>query len=164
MALHNIHTTQDAKKLRQHLKFLTSDFLCNELVSKNSPNVSPHCELCASHGHSHADSIEHIVVSCRALSEVRGRLLPELMNIVMNVQPSCGILQSDIPPDILTQFVLDCCSPNLSNLYRIPAHNPRVSEIFKISRDWCFAISRDRTYQLRCLERVKAKTTLAHRH
>jgi hypothetical protein len=28
--LHNISTTQDAKKLRLHLKFLTCDFLPNE--------------------------------------------------------------------------------------------------------------------------------------
>ena len=45
--LHNILTTQDAKKLRLHLKFLTGDFMTNERLSADQPgNISPVCQLC----------------------------------------------------------------------------------------------------------------------
>ena len=57
----------------------------------------------------------------------------------------------------MTQFVLDCTSINLPDIYRIPAHNKRISEIFRISRDWCFGISSERA---RLLKLLWVKTTL----
>ena len=88
-ALHNISTTQDAKKLRLHKKFLTGDFLTNERLSIDQPNLSPACSLCDQP----VESIEHVLVACRATSDVRSRLLPDLMNVVATVQPNCSILQ-----------------------------------------------------------------------
>ena len=131
--LHNILTTQDAKKLRLHLKFLTSDFLTNERKAIDNPTLSPACTLC----NAPTDSIEHVMVSCLSTSEVRGRLFPELMNEVAKVQPSCSILQFHPPASVLTQFVLDCTSLNLPDSIRIPMHNPGISAIYRISRDWC---------------------------
>ena len=146
-ALHNISTTQDAKKLRLHLKFLTCDFLTNERLSNDQPNLSPACSLC---DHP-VESIEHVLVACNATSEVRSRLLPNLMNVVANVQPKCGILLYNPPASILTQFILDCTSLNLPDSIRIPLHNPGISAIYKISRDWCFAASSERSSCLKSL-------------
>ena len=87
-ALHNILTTQDAKKLRLHLKFLTGDFLTNERLSIDQPHLSSACSLC---DHP-VESTEHVLVACRATSDVKDRLLPELLNVVATVQPTCGIL------------------------------------------------------------------------
>ena len=146
-ALHNISTTQDAKKLRLHLKFLTCDFLTNERLSNDQPNLSPACSLC---DHP-VESIEHVLVACNATNEVRSRLLPNLMNVVANVQPKCGILLYNPPASILTQFILDCTSLNLPDSIRIPLHNPGISAIYKISRDWCFAASSERSSCLKSL-------------
>ena len=146
--LHNIFTTQDAKKLRLHLKFLTCDFLCNETLSNQKPSISPACLLCKEP----VDTIEHILVSCMAMSEVRSRLYPELVNTVLQVQPSCLILQHTPPPPILAQFILDCSSLNLPEQYRIPIHNPNITNIYRISRDWCFGIGSERTRKLRNLK------------
>ena len=85
-----------------HLKFLTSDYLTNERMSIDQPTISPACKLC----NAPTDSIEHVMVSCLATSEVRSRLFPELMNEVAKVQPMCSILQYHPPPSILTQFIL----------------------------------------------------------
>ena len=82
--LHNIFTTQDAKKLRLHIKFLTCDFLCNETLSNQQPSVSPACLLCKEP----VDTIEHILVTCRAMTEVRSRLYSELVNTVLQVPPT----------------------------------------------------------------------------
>ena len=150
--LHNITTTQEAKKLRLHIKFLVNDFLTNERLSLDQPSISPACPLC----HAPLDSIEHVLVVCRATSEVRDRLLPELLNTVAMVQPMCQLLALAPAPQILTQFVLDCSSLNLPDCYRIPTHNPRISEIFKVSRDWTFGIGSERS---RLMKQLKTKTT-----
>ena len=89
-SLRDINTTQDVKKQRLHLKFLTSDFLTNERKSLDQPNLSPACVLCQGS----IESIEHVLVVCRATKDVRDRLLPDLLNIVSGVQPSCSILYS----------------------------------------------------------------------
>ena len=140
-SMRNINTTQDAKKQRLHLKFLTSDFLTNERKSLDQPNLSPVCVLC----NDPVESIEHVMMVCRATKEVRDRLLPDLLNTVLMVQPASAILLPNPSTSILTQFVLDCCSLNLPDAYRIPAHNPDISAIYKISRDWAFAINSDRS-------------------
>ena len=137
--------TQDAKKLHLHLKFLTCDFLTNERLSSDRPNLSPACVLCSAS----IDSIEHVLVSCRATADIRSRLYPELMNAVAKVHPNCNILQYHPPPSILVQFILDCTSLNLPNSIRVPAHIPGLSSIYRVSRDWCFGISSERSRLLR---------------
>ena len=145
-ALQNIYNTQDAKKLRLHLKFLTGDFLTNDRLAKDQPDRNPACSLCGA-----PDSIEHVLLTCKATDSVRSRLIPDLLNAVASVQPSCEVLNNYSSPGIMTQFVLDCTSINLPDTYRIPAHNKRNSEIFRLSRDWCFGISSERARLLKLL-------------
>ena len=60
------------------------------------------------------------MMSCKATMDIRSRLLPELLiNVVAKVQPTCEILEILPPLPVMTQFVLDCTSPNLSNSVRI---------------------------------------------
>ena len=149
----SIQTTQDSKRLRLHLKFLCGDFLTGWRKSRNLPGTDPTCSLCTSA----VETIEHIIAVCPALSEVRQRIYPELVNTVASVQPTCEIMISSTPA-ILTQFLLDCTSINLPEEFRIPAHNPKCQLIFKISRDWCFSISNSRSRQLNKLLRDNQKT------
>ena len=111
--LHNISTTQEAKKLRLNIKFLTNDYMTNERRSLDQPSISSACVLCEAL----LDSTEHVLASCRSTSHVRDRLLPELLNTVAMVQPLCQILEMDPSPSphILIQFVLECSSPNIQN-------------------------------------------------
>ena len=147
--LQNICTTQDAKKLGLHLKFLTCDILTNERRSEDQPGVSPACDFCDDP----IDSIEHALVCCKAIADIRGRLFPELMNTVAKVQPMSKILHYQPPASILTQFVLDCTSFNLPDDIRIPVHNPGVSAVHSICRDWCYAVDSERSRMLRALRR-----------
>ena len=150
--LHNVCTTQDVKKLRLHLKFLTCDYLTNERLAKDRPYLSSTCDLCTDHGTDCTDSIEHVLTSCKATREVRSRLYSELVNTVALVQPMCAILTCHpLPPDILTQFILDCTSANLPESFRIPLHNPDISKVYKISRDWCYGISSERSRLLKTI-------------
>ena len=151
--LQNIVTTQDARKLRHHLKFLTGDFLTNERRAIDHHGADPSCSLCSSP----LESTEHVLVSCGATVETRQRLLPELLNTVAQVQQNCAILTN--PPDnVLTQFILDCTSFNLADQYRISVQNPGISMIYKISRDWTYEVSTVRTRLLK-KKKQSAKTT-----
>ena len=135
-ALQNICTTQDCKRLRAHLKFLSGDYFCGERKAIDVPGSNPKCVLCPAP----VESPEHILSVCKATADVRQRLLPELLNTVLEVQPSCSILDGCSNSE-LTQFILDCTSINLDNSMRIPSHNPGIGKVFRISRDWCFAVS-----------------------
>ena len=143
-ALRGIHTTQDCKKLRVHIKFLSGDFLTYHRRYRDNPSLDPSCRLCPAS----QETIEHILAVCPALADTRQRLYPELMNTVLHVQPSCGILATSTPA-ILTQFVLDCTSTNLTQAFCVPSHNPLVQNIFTISRDWCYAMSNTRSRLLK---------------
>ena len=150
-ALMNITTTQDVKKLRHHIKLLTGDLLTADRRAIDQPGLDPSCPLCSAP----RETIEHVLVACKGTAEPRQRIYPELVNTVAQVQPTCEILHTHNDM-ILTQFILDCTSPNLPDHYRVPSHNPRVSEIFKISRDWSYAIC---IMRARLFNQKKAKTT-----
>ena len=153
-ALSGILTTRDTKKLRHHIKFLAGDFLTAERQAKDQPQLNPACKLCLAP----VESPEHVIISCRAMADIRQRIFPELMNAVAIVYPASLILKYQ-PPSQLAQFVIDCTSFNLHDSYRIPSHVPGLSSIFSISRDWCAAVSNERTRLLREIITTKEKTT-----
>ena len=77
-------------------------------------------------------------MSCVATKDIKDRLYPELMVSIAQAHPENKILNYIPPPWILTQFVLDCTSFNLPVDMRVPAHNPFISDIYFVSRNWCF--------------------------
>ena len=123
-ALHSIFCTQDAKKLRAHLKFLTCDLTYTDAS----------CDICNIAVMTPCNLVEHALVSCKATADIPQRLLPELMNAILDVHPLCKILSYLPPPTILTQFLLDCSSMNLPNDIRVPILNPDIWKMFKICR------------------------------
>ena len=90
-ALLNIKTTQVSLKLREHLKFLTGDYLTAERLSIDQ-GTDPKCRLCSAP----LESTEHILTQCRVTFEVYDRLLPELLNTTLSVQPTSDILSSPL--------------------------------------------------------------------
>ena len=147
----NIRTTQDVKKLRIHLKFLTGDYCTAERLAIDQPSLDPHCKLCLANGITEKESIAHILTTCHATSEIRRRIYPDLLNTVLQVQPTSKILENP-SSEQLTQFILDCTSLNLNDSLRVPSHNPNHTEIFQVARDWCFAISNERMRLIRNLK------------
>ena len=71
-------TDQDGNRLRLHSKFLSGDFLTNERLKLDQPNISPNYQLF----HAPLESSEHVVVVFRATQGVQSRLMPDLMNTV----------------------------------------------------------------------------------
>ena len=133
--------------LRVHIKLLAGDFMTAERRARDQPGISASCLLCRAP----IESVAHILVQCRTLSDVHSRMLPELLNTVAKVQPTSQIHRNPAPEEF-TQFLLDCTSINLRDDLRIPSHNPDISKVFLISRDWCFAVTNERKRLLQGLK------------
>ena len=147
--LSNITDSRDVPKLRIHLKFLTGDLLNYDRISQEH-GTSPHCRLCPAP----RETTQHILTECRATSDVRDRLHADLVNLVADIDPCSTILQPGVPANIFTQFIIDPTSMNLPNGYRISLSHPRLPDLFRISRDWCFALNSRRTKLLKNLPKA----------
>ena len=107
------------------MKLLTGDFPSYELLG-NQRGTDPHCRLCPAP----IESTKHILTLCRATSDEHEHLFTELLNILKRIN---GILLDHIvPKDVLTQFLLDPTSMNLSNRYRVPIQHPKIGEVFRL--------------------------------
>ena len=145
-ALLGITSAREIPKLRIHLKFLSGDFLTFQRLAKDRNMSDTYCRLCQAT----CEDIQHVLTECKATEEIRQRLLPDLLNMVMKINPVSKLLDlTTLTPHTLTQFVLDCGSPNLSNDYRISYSHPDICNLYQLSRDWCFSISNARTRLLK---------------
>ena len=120
--------------MQTHLKFLTLDFL----HLHEGSDQSSYCCLC------HEDiscTVEHLIATCRVKLDIRSRMFPELINVLLSIWPNCQFLESPPPsPKILLQFILDPTSFNCPNNLPLPVQCPNRDEVFRVSRDWCYAI------------------------
>ena len=119
----------------QEIKFLTSDL--KHKYNQENYDQSSSCHLCREET---LCVVEHLLVTCRKSLEIRSRMFPELVNAVASVWPKCNILVCEPSPKILLQFILDPTSFNLPNDIRLPIQCPNIDEVFRVSRDWCYAI------------------------
>ena len=122
-ALLNIQDTRETLKMKAHLKFLTGDIDSYHHMSLDR-GVDPSCRLCSAP----CEHTQHILTECCSTAEIRDRLYPQLVNIVSDIQPSCGLLKQS-SNHLLTQFIIDPSSMNLPN---INSQHPRLHELFRI--------------------------------
>lgn len=150
-ALHSITDSREVPKLRIHLKFLTGDYMSFERLANDNAKGDPSCRLC----NASCEDIKHILTECRATSDITSRLLPELLNILVSISPQSHILKlQSLTTKTLTQFILDCGSFNLDNNYRLCYSLPGISQVFRLSRDWCFAVHNKRMKLLKQMKLV----------
>ena len=137
--------------IRPHLKMLSGDYLCFAYLASDR-GLDPSCRLCQSLSHLPVPSedLEHLLARCKATGETRNRYLPEVLNTVAKYFPTSKIL-NNTNTDILTQFLLDCSSLNLSQDFRIPNNHPNFIEITRHCSIMIHGIHRDRTRQLKDL-------------
>ena len=153
--LSGILTSHEVLKSRAHVKMLAGDYLCYATLAIERGG-DPQCRLCTSSTGQPAPSedITHILTRCRGTEDTRGRIIPELLNTVVKFFPSNAIL-SQHDHHTLTQFILDCSSPNLPTSTRIDPNHPNISEVMRICRDLCHAIHTERIRRLKALGLVK---------
>ena len=141
--LYNIVTTNDVRKLRIHLKFLTGDYLTK---SQNNKSNNHECSICKKE----SETIEHIIASCTAYKPIRDRILSEMLEVCLeskNLEMKTSWLQNN---ETIAQFILDPTSFNLTE--RVNLNDSIVTKLFTLSRDMCFAIHTERMRKLRILK------------
>ena len=143
-----VRDSRDIPKLRIHLKFLTGDIVTGAGLAKDR-GLDPKCRICLAP----TENMVHILTQCRALADIKERLHADLLNIIVDIDDQNKMLTQTTPNETLAQFILDPTSMNLANGYRISTLHPRLQDLLKISRDWCFATNSRRTSLLKKLDR-----------
>ena len=133
-------------KSRIHIKMLAGDYPCQAFLYEDSTA----CRLCQFHYPTHPPPTEdmiHLLTRCRATSETRARVIPDMLNALSQYFPSSLILNNPTHT-ILTQFLLDPTSLNLPLSARVSPNHPALPTILTSCRNICFSIHKDRIRQL----------------
>ena len=143
-------TTDEVRKLRPHLKFLSGDYLTYQVKFDQTQKGSPLCKICSLDN----ETVCHIITICPEYDEMRKRILHEFKEMC-RLSPSLQVdFQSLVNnPETLNQFLLDPTSFNLE--HRVHRNDPIVQHLFKISRDLCYSIHNRRMKTLLELSKEK---------
>ena len=148
--LSGVLTTQEVMRSRVHVKMLCGDYPCYSYIGSDK-NQDTYCKLCK-HLHPQVtppeEDMVHLVSRCKATSDTRARILPELFNLISLHLPNNSILNSPNHTH-LTQLILDPTSLNLPMTIRIAPGHPILPDVLNRSRHLCFALHKDRTRQLK---------------
>ena len=100
-SLNNIITTNEVKKLRPHLKFLTGDYLTYERKYNQSGQGNPNCRICKSE----SETISHILSQCSAYKTIRERIFPEFLEACNLTRNGFSFENMKEDYEKLTQFI-----------------------------------------------------------
>ena len=136
-------------KARIQLLFLSSQYPCAKLARHWSfENPLGLCTNDVCYKTLQVESVEHILLHCPAYSATRLQLIQTCLNVK---DPNSLMLISDILVRSNTdrvQFLLDCSI--LPEVIRTAqCHGEHIySDLFYLSRTWCYAIHRERLKRL----------------
>ncbi len=137
-AIQNISTTQEVTTSRPHIKMLTGNYLTYKLKSEQNTNISPHCRICLNGD----DETQHILTSCLKTESIRMKISSEMRDTCQFSLNHVDFKHIENDKIRLCQFILDPSSLNLPT--RININDPILPRLFKLSRDYCFAVDKKR--------------------
>ena len=143
-ALSDILTSHDVKKSRIHIKMLAGDYFTYEIKSKHSGG-GPQCRCCQYP--SPPESISHVLASCNAYNDIRQRMFPHYNFLCTQSKSKIDFNEISSDGEKLCQFILDPTSCSLTS--RIHVTDPILKAIFRLSRDYCYAVNAVRMRMLR---------------
>ena len=138
-ALSNIVTTQEVKKSRIRIKMLVGDYYTYDVKSSRSGG-SPHCRSCSDP--TSKEDLVHILTQCMVYKKIRERIIPEYSEVLTSSESHLSMDEVLESNENLCQFILDPSSINLRE--QINVSDPALHRLFKISRNYCFAINCER--------------------
>ena len=106
------------------------------------------CKICRLEN----ESICHILTQCPAYQSTRDKILQEFEEICSVIQSNFNFENIKTDPETLTQFLLDPTSFNLKT--RVHINDPVVPDLFKLSRDYCYAIHSEKNRKLEELHNI----------
>ena len=136
-ALSNILTSHEVEKYRPHIKMLSGNYLTYEVKSSQSGG-SPHCRACSAN----SEDILHILTQCTAYKDIRNRIVNQMKSLLEEDNLLTSFAKIFETENHLCQFILDPTSLNLP--IRVSQSDPISEQLFKLSRDFCFAVHKSR--------------------
>ena len=124
------------QKSRIHIKMLAGDFFTYEVKADQSGG-SPHCRCCTTP--SPVENLEHILTTCSAYLEIRTRIVREYEELCSHTRTNFSFQEIYKYNSTFCQFVLDPSSFNLKQ--RVHMNDPILGSMFKLSRDYCYAVN-----------------------
>ena len=135
-SISGVLTSDEVRKLRPHLKMLCGDYYTYEMKAEQHTGISPHYRLC----YHDRDSVSHIISVCQSLSVTRDRIISEMLKLTPLLDTYKGNEEQ------MTQFILDPSSFNLPQ--RFNNNDSILISLYRISRDLCFALDKERIIKL----------------
>ena len=112
------------------------------------------------------EDLPHVLSTCHETQVPRKKYFDELRAILVteSSQDRTPILAKKISEnsfeelvnneDLITQFIVDPVSFNLPDVYRICIEDANLSQIFRVTRQMCYAVNRERLNKLKELTRL----------
>ena len=144
-ALSNMATTHDVMLSRPHLKFLSGNYLTYKVKSDQSGG-SPGCTICLSGSD---ETASHVIATWMAVE--REMILLKIKQQYFFLKHQLNFEDIIKTEDQMCQFILDPTSLNLP--MRVNISDPSVPDFFKLSREFCYIIDKNRRGLLKQIEK-----------
>ena len=144
-SLASIVTVEEVRKIRPLIKFLVGDYLTYQIKFDQTGQGNPLCKLCRTEN----ETICHLISICPKFNETRSRIIQQISEVCEMSRSNIDLEPILQEPKSLTQFILDPTSFNLKE--RIHMNDPIVTDLFRLSRHFCYAIHSDRIRHLKSL-------------
>ena len=129
--------------------YLTYGTLAKQSAARSDTPMSGHCRICLD---GVWEDVRHIVTECQATLPARNSIFPKIKYLLEEIQPSLDWQALQIDKANLIQLIVDPCSMNLPNSFRVPLNHPNLIPLISILRDLCFCCHNLRTKALEALK------------
>ena len=130
--------------------YLTYGTLATQSAARGS-TFSGHCRICPGEW----DDVRHILTECLVTQPAREALLPQVAKYLAEALPSLDWDSLCVDAQNLSQFLVDPCSMNLKNDFRVPLNVPNLSNLIALCRELCFRSHNLRSKALSVLKMKK---------
>ena len=138
------------QKAKIQSRFISGRYRTESLCRFWSSNKAGICLLDTCRHLRISEDLDHIIFSCKGLTNTRRRLVNFTNNYVADKQILRPIIDAYLyaSKDVFCQFIVDCSVlPPVISLYQ--QYGPTIYEhLFHITRTWCHSLHRDRLRQL----------------
>ena len=124
-------------------RLLSGRYRSDKLISHFSPGSSPNCTICPEEVFG---TIEHLLVDCSALKDVRKQNESSLNSSSSISEQSKNIIKQylTLSTDATVQLLLDCSVlPEVIISLQI-GNKHVIEEIFRFTRNWCYSMHQRR--------------------
>ena len=128
-------------KAVQQARLLSGRYRTNDLIKHWNQSQTG---LCSAPGCDSKETVTHIIIECRAYTNIRQKLLSMCLSTHCQEVYKLVLQALTSTKEYLMQFILDCSSLPQVITAKQKYGEVIFSEIFRLTRTWCFALHRER--------------------